>query len=81
MYKFHIYSVAWNDDELFNRYPALEKYTFEDGCLVIQSLEELISLKKDLGEDLIIMEPREWEDEYDMPDMFHLEIYDSWREN
>lgn len=81
--KFYIESTSYDRKPLNEQYPCLDKYHYEDavniygwhhGYIIVNSLEELLNLNKELGEDLIInVDP----DHEGYP---FLEIYDGYRE-
>ena len=70
-----------SETRLIDTYPNLSKYGYHDeerdlfgyvGKVVINSIEELVSLSKDLNRSLIIS------NDHDIP--LSIEIYDGWRE-
>lgn len=75
--KIHVVRVYTNEPaEVISEYPCLEKYGWDDGCININSLEELLSLYDEIDNPLII---------YRQPVYFNdndpiIEIYDDYRE-
>lgn len=73
---FTVYSSTYRDpdsEELRAEYPQLANYGHSDGSIVINSLEELMQLSKDVGCALIIGGDRD-------PSKPQIELYDGYRE-
>lgn len=78
---FEIYDTERSNHPLIEKYPALSKYGYHDevkdywgnrGKVIINSPQELVSLSKDLGQEIIISTR--------CTDTPYIEIYDDWRE-
>ena len=75
--KIHVTTVDTNiSATVISQYPCLEKYGWDDGCININSLEELLALYDEIDDPLIIYrEPMYFGDNEPI-----IEIYDDYRE-